>query len=168
MNKLAVIVLLVGLAACSRKKPEEGREPAQTAAPGAVVGSAAPGASVPAAGSTAAGGTAAGGTAAGGAAAGGAAAGSATAGNATPGGAASSSNVACATATALTCEADQRDGCAGGLTSVHVCVAKDAKAGPPCAQELALACPAGQVDACLHDPPQATNHVCVIVPKSTP
>ena len=158
MNKLAVIVLLVGLAACSRKKPEEGREPAQTAAPGAVVGSAAPGASVPAAGGTAAGGTAAGGAAAGGA----------TAGSATPGGAASSSNVACATATALTCEADQRDGCAGGLTSVHVCVAKDAKAGPPCAQELALACPAGQVDACLHDPPQATNHACVIVPKSTP
>jgi hypothetical protein len=74
--------------------------------------------------------------------------------------------VGCATATTLTCEADQVDGCAGGLTSVHVCVAKDAKPGPPCAQELALTCPAGQVDACLHNPPQANNHLCVVAPKA--
>lgn len=146
MNKVAVIVLLVGLAACAGKKPEEGREPAQTAVPGSVIGSAAPGAPVPAPG--------------------GAAPGSATAGSAAPGSAPSSPGVGCATATTLACAADQRDGCAGGLTSIHVCVAKDAKAGPPCAQELALACPAGQVDACLHDPPQATNHVCAIVRKT--
>ena len=136
MNKLAVIVLLVGLAACSKKKPEEGREPVQSAMPG--VGSAAPSAPAPGPGS-------------------------APAGNAP-----SSSGVGCATATTLACEAGQTDGCTGGMTSVHVCVAKDAKAGPPCAQQATLTCPAGQVDACLHDPPQANNHVCVIVAKSTP
>jgi hypothetical protein len=152
VNKLAVIVLLlIGLSACRGKKPEEGREPVQTAGPGAVVGSAAPGAPVPATGGAATGSAA-----------------SAAMGSAAAGGGASSSGVGCAMAVTLTCEADQRDGCADGLTSVHVCVAKDAKAGPPCAQEIALACPTGQVDACLHNPPQATNHVCVSAPKPTP
>jgi hypothetical protein len=76
--------------------------------------------------------------------------------------------VGCATATTLACEADQSDGCAGGLTTVHLCVTKDAKPGAPCAQQPAATCPAGQVDACLHDPPQSNNHVCVIVPKPAP
>ncbi len=70
------------------------------------------------------------------------------------------------TATLLTCGTDQVDGCTSGLTSVHVCLAKDAKAGPPCAQEIALTCPPGQVDACLHNPPQATTHLCVLAPKA--
>ena len=150
MNKLAVIALLVGLAACNKKKPEEGREPAQMASPGAVVGSpapasgaaGAPGSAAPAGGSS------------GVAAAGGSAAGPAP--------------VGCATATTLTCDADQSDGCGGGLTTVHLCVAKDAKPGAPCAQQPAATCPAGQVDACLHDPPQSNNHVCVIVPRPAP
>ena len=111
MNKLAVIVLLVGLAACSKKKPEEGREPAQTAGPGAVVGSAAPAAPVPApsAGSANPGSA---GSGASGSAATGAATGTAT----------GAPDVGCATASALACDAGQSDGCAGGLTSVHVCV----------------------------------------------
>jgi hypothetical protein len=138
VNKLAVIVMLVGLAACSRKKPEEGREPAQMAAPGAVVGSAAP------------------------AAPGGGAAPAAPSGAA--GSAAAAADVGCAGATTLTCGADQIDGCASGLTAVHVCVAKDAKAGSPCAEQQALSCPAGQVDACLHVPPRATTHLCVGTP----
>ena len=152
MNKLAVIVLLVGLAACSKKKPEEGREPVQSATPGAVVGSAATPPSAPAPGP-------------------GSAAPSAPAsgpGSAVAGSAPSASGVGCATQATLACDAGQTDGCTSGMTSVHVCVAKDAKAGPPCAQQATLTCPAGQVDACLHDPPQANNHVCVIVAKSTP
>ena len=140
MNKLAVIVLLVGLAACSKKKPEEGREPAQSASPGAVVGSA----TAPAPAPSAPAGSAA---------------------PAAPGGTAAPASVGCATATTLTCDAGQSDGCAGGLTTVHLCVAKDTKAGAPCAQQPAATCPAGQVDACLHDPPQSNNHVCVIAPR---
>jgi hypothetical protein len=143
VNKLAVLVLLVGIAACNNKKPEEAKAAQGTPPPSAVVG-------VPQ-GQTA------------GAATSGAAGGS-TAGAKAEGGA--SGSVGCATATALSCGADQADGCASGLTAVHVCVAKDAKAGPPCAQEVALSCPAGQVDACLHNPPQATTHVCVIVAKT--
>lgn len=154
MNKLALIVLLVvllaGLTACSKKKAEEGREPVQSATPGAVVGSAAPSAPAPGPGSTAPSAPAPG------------------PGGAPAGSASSSSGVGCATQTTLSCEADQIDGCTSGMTSVHVCVAKDAKAGTPCAQQATLTCPAGQVDACLHDPPQANNHVCVIVAKSTP
>jgi hypothetical protein len=149
VNKLAVIVLLAGLSACSKKKPEEGREPVQTATPGAVVGSAAPSGAAPA-GSSA-----------------GAPAG--TAGPA-PGGAAPAApaaDVACASTTTLTCDAGQRDGCADGLTTVHACVPGDAKAGAPCAQP-GPACPAGQVDACRNDPPRSINHVCVVVPKPTP
>jgi hypothetical protein len=156
VNKLAVIVLLVGLAACSQKKDQEGREPAQTATSGPVVGSAAPRAPAPVPADPAAGGAAAGN------AAGGAAGGSTL----------TAYNAGCADKTPelppLGCDVGQIDGCAGGLTSVHVCVAKDAKAGAPCAQPPALTCPAGQADACLHDPPQASNHVCVIVPKPTP
>lgn len=153
MNKLAVIALLVGLAACSKKKPEEGREPVQSAAPGAVVGSAAP--SAPPAPAPAPG------TAAPPAAAPGP-------GSAPAGSPPSSPGVACATPTTLACDAGLADGCTGGMTSVHVCVAKDAKAGPACTQQATLTCPAGQVDACLHDPPQANNHVCVIAARSTP
>jgi hypothetical protein len=158
VNKLAVIVLLVGLAACSKKKPEEGREPAQTASPGAVVGSAAPAAPAPNPGA------ASGSTPTGSAAP--AATGST--GGAATGGAARPASVGCATATTLACDAGQSDGCTGGLTTVHLCVAKDTKAGSPCAQQPAATCPAGQVDACLHDPPQSNNHVCVIVAKPTP
>jgi hypothetical protein len=150
VNKLAVIVMLVGLAACSKKKPEEGREPAQSASPGAMVGSAAPAAPAATGGTAAAGG------------------GGATGGTAATGGGASPASVGCATATTLTCEAGQSDGCAAGLTTVHLCVAADTKAGSPCAQQPAATCPAGQVDACLHDPPQSINHVCVIVAKPTP
>jgi hypothetical protein len=139
VNKLAVIIILVGLAACSKKKPEEGREPAQMASPGPMVGSAAPSAPAPAA---------------------------ASGGSTAP--AAPAASVGCATATTLACDADQTDGCTGGLTTVHACVAKDAKAGAPCAQPPAATCPTGQVDACLHDPPQSSNHVCVIVPKPAP
>jgi hypothetical protein len=145
VNKLAVIVLLVGLAACSKKKTEEGREPVQTATPSSVIGSAAPAAPAPAP-----------------------AMGSGAAGSAAAGSAVATASVGCATTSSLVCGADQSDGCTGGLTAVHVCVAKDAKAGAPCAQGPALACPSGQTDACLHDPPQATNHVCVIAAKSTP
>jgi len=147
VNKLAVIVLMVGLAACSKKKPEEGREPVQSATPGAVVGSAAPSAPAPGPGSATPPAAAP-------------SPGSAPTGN-PPG-------VGCATPTTLACDADQADGCTSGMTSVHVCVAKDAKAGPPCAQQATLTCPAGQVDACLHEPPQANNHVCVIVARPTP
>ena len=144
VNKIAVLVLLAAMAACTNnKKPEEGREPAQTGAPGAVVGSAV-GQSAAGAGAT------------------GSSGGPAT-GAPSPSG---SGNVGCAQATTLVCGDGQVDGCASGLTAVHVCVAKDAKAGPPCAQELALSCPAGQVDACLHNPPQAPTHLCVVAPKS--
>jgi hypothetical protein len=153
VNKLAVIVLLLGLAACSRKKPEEGREPAQAAAP--VVGSATPAAPAP---SAASGGTPTGTAPPAATGTGGAATGSAV----------SPASVGCATASTLACDVGQSDGCAAGLTTVHLCVAKDTKAGAPCAQQPAATCPAGQVDACLHDPPQSINHVCVIAPRSAP
>jgi hypothetical protein len=42
VNKLAVVILSVGLMACSKKKPEEGREPAQAVAPGAIGSAATP------------------------------------------------------------------------------------------------------------------------------
>ena len=151
MKKLAVLVLLAGMAACTNnKKPEEGREPAQTGAP-TVVGSAV-GPSAAAGGGTA--------SAPGSAVSAGAASGAQ--GAPAPSGA---GNVGCAQPTTLACGDGQVDGCTGGLTAVHVCVAKDAKAGPPCAQELALSCPAGQGDACLHNPPQAPTHLCVVAPK---
>jgi hypothetical protein len=61
VNKLVVLALLIGLAACSKKKPEEGREPVQPATPGVVVGSAAgaPPAGAAASGSAAAAGSSA-------------------------------------------------------------------------------------------------------------
>ncbi|HEU4728691.1 MAG TPA: hypothetical protein VFT22_12395 [Kofleriaceae bacterium] len=156
MNKLAVIVLLVGLSACSKKKPEEGREPAQTATPAPVVGSAT---ATPSPAPSPAAGT------------GSAPAAPATGTTGTTGttGAAPTAqpDAACATATTLTCDPGQRDGCTDGLTTVHVCVPGDAKAGPPCAQP-APACPAGQIDACAHEPPRSNNHVCVVVPRPTP
>ena len=143
VNKLAAIVLLAGLAACSRSKPQENRETSPPAVPGTVIGggpasNASPGSAASAAPAESGG-----------------------AAMAAP----SAGPVGCATPTTLTCEAGQRDGCTGGITAVHVCVAGDAKAGPPCAQELALKCPDGQVDACLRNPPWATSHVCVIAPK---
>ena len=160
MNKLAVIVLLVSLAACNKKKEEEGREPAQTAAPGPVVGSAAPPAPSPSPQTPA---PAPAPAAAGNPAAGGGAAGGSTL---------TAYNADCADKTPglppLSCDVGQIDGCASGVTAVHVCVAKDAKAGAPCAGQPVLTCPAGQADACVHNPQQANTHVCVFVPKSTP
>ncbi|HEY0475871.1 MAG TPA: hypothetical protein VGD37_00020 [Kofleriaceae bacterium] len=153
--KIAMIVSFVGLAACNNKKPEEGKEPLQsTAAP-------APAAGAPAAGAAAAGSAATAGAAA-------APAGGAAVGGGAAGGATTPSPVACATTTALRCDLGQTDGCTGGLTSVHLCVAGDAKAGTPCAQGAALTCPTGQVDACTYTPPYASNHVCVVVPRPTP
>jgi hypothetical protein len=75
---------------------------------------------------------------------------------------------ACATASKLACGGGQVDGCAGGMTSVHVCVAGDSKPGTPCAQGASLTCPTGQLDACSFAPPYASNHVCVVVPRPTP
>jgi hypothetical protein len=147
VKKLAVLMLLAGMAAClNNKKPEEGREPAQSV-PGAAVGSAL------------------GPSASGGAPAGGAPAAGSPDTAAAPAAPAPAANVGCAQPSSLVCGDGQVDGCASGLTVLHVCVAKDAKAGPPCAQEVALSCPAGQVDACLHSPPQAPTHLCVFVPK---
>jgi hypothetical protein len=144
-----VIVSFVGLAACNNKKPEEGKEPLQPAA-----------APVPAP---------AGGTPAPSAAAASPASASAVTPSAAPaGGATAPSPVACATAATPACDAGQVDGCTGGLTAVHLCVARDAKAGSPCAQGAALACPTGQIDACTYTPPYASNHICVVVPKPTP
>jgi hypothetical protein len=147
VKKLAVLMLLAGMAAClNNKKPEEGREPAQSV-PGAAVGSAL------------------GPSASGGAPAGGAPAAGSPGTAAAPAAPAPAANVGCAQPSSLVCGDGQVDGCASGLTVLHVCVAKDAKPGPPCAQEVALSCPAGQVDACLHSPPQAPTHLCVFVPK---
>jgi hypothetical protein len=154
VNKLAVIVLFVGLVACNRKKEEEGTQPLQqvpmTAPTGPAAGSAAPGSA----------GTATAGTPAGTA--------TAAAARDGAGGATTPAPVACATQTALTCAAGLVDGCTGGLTSVHVCVAADAKTGTPCAQGAALTCPTGQIDACTYAPPYASNHLCVVVPRPTP
>ena len=74
----------------------------------------------------------------------------------------SGGGVPCSREIAIRCRAPGVDGCDGGKTTVHVCVAKDAKPGPPCAQEIALACPAGQIDACLRTPAVSANHICVL------
>lgn len=155
------IVMFVGLAACTSKKPEEGKEPLQQPPPAAPA---------PGSGAATAPGTSAGSSAPGGSA------GSAapTTPEAAPGGAAGAGSapppapVACATQVALHCDAGQTDGCTGGLTSVHLCVATGAKPGEPCAQGAALTCPTGQIDACTYTPPYASNHVCVVVPRPTP
>jgi hypothetical protein len=154
VNQLVVIVSLIGLAACSTGRPEEGRASVQRGTPGPVVGSAAPATpGAPAAGTGSTGSPS----------------------TPTPPDPAGSSptgelaaTIGCATAVDLVCDAGFRDGCTGGLTAVHVCVAADAKSGPPCAQEIALTCPTGQVDACLRNPPLANHHVCVVVPKPAP
>jgi hypothetical protein len=153
VKQLVVFVLLIGLGACSTGKPEEGRAQVQSGAPGPVVGSAAPGA--PSTGGSAP-----------------STGGAPSAGAVDPAGSSPTGELAatigCATQVNLVCDDGFRDGCTGGLTAVHVCVAADAKAGPPCAQEVALACPAGQIDACLRSPPLANHHVCMVVPKPTP
>jgi hypothetical protein len=169
VTKFCVIVLCVGLAACTNKKEQEGKEPVSSApAPAAPAApSAPPTASAPgsAAGSSAPGGTP-GGTSGGtpGSTMSAAAASAGTAG----GGATTPSPEACATPSSLHCDSGQVDGCNAGLTSVHLCVVGDAKAGAPCAQGAALTCPTGQIDACSFKPPYASTHICVIVPRPTP
>ena len=154
MNKIFLIVLCVGLAACNKKKEEEGREPVQTApapAPAASAGGGAPGsAGAPGQPATPAGTSAV------------------EAARPASGGATTPTPEACATPSKLSCPAGQVDGCSGGLTSVHVCVAADAKPGSPCAQGSALTCPSEMIDACGFAPPYASNHVCVVVPKPAP
>src|SRR5262249_3001418 len=144
-----LIVLCVGLAACNKKKEEEGREPV-AAAP--APGPASAGGSVEAPGQAAA------------------PAGTAAVEAARPasGGATAPTPEACVTPSKLACAAGQVDGCTSGLTSVHVCVAADAKPGSPCAQGSALTCPSEMIDACGFVPPYASNHVCVVVPKPAP
>lgn len=70
--------------------------------------------------------------------------------------------VPCEQEIARVCENGMVDGCAGGKTTVHVCVAPDAEAGPPCEQEIAKVCPDGQIDACLQTPASAATHICVV------
>jgi hypothetical protein len=70
--------------------------------------------------------------------------------------------VPCAQEVALVCGDGFADGCGGGKTTVHACVAADASAGAPCAQEIALQCPDGQIDACLNTPAAAENHICIV------
>ena len=157
LNKLLLIGLCVGLAACSKKKEEEGREPVQAAPvqpPPAAGGTATPGSEPVGSGSAVAGVPA--GTAA------------AEAAHAPSGGATTPTPDACATPSKLACPAGQVDGCTGGLTSVHACVASDAKPGAPCAQGPALTCANDAIDACGFAPPYASNHVCVVVPKPSP
>jgi hypothetical protein len=152
VNKSFLIVLCVGLAACNQKKEQEGREPVQ-AAPAPAPPNAAPGSG---AGSASGQGATPTGTMA------------AEAARPASGGATLPTPEACASPSKLACAAGQADGCTGGLTSVHVCVAADAKAGPPCAQGAALTCANDLVDACGFAPPYASNHVCVVVPKPAP
>lgn len=153
MTKIVLIaVAFVSLAACNKKKEEEGREPVQTA---------------PTPGPAPSGGSAPAGSAAGQAATP-AGASAVEAARPASGGATTPTPEACATASKLSCAAGQVDGCTGGLTSVHACVAADAKAGSPCAQGAALTCPNDMIDACGFAPPYASNHVCVVVPKPSP
>jgi DNA polymerase-3 subunit gamma/tau len=172
VTKLFAIIVSIGLVACSgKKKDEEGKEPPAGTLPVAPAQ-----ASPPSTGSPASPGSAATGSAA--AVPAEAPAGSASAapgttpvgptGTAGGPGATTPTPVGCASPSPLHCDAGQADGCTGGLTSVHVCVASDAKAGSPCAQGAAPTCPTGQIDACGFTPPYASNHVCVVVPKPTP
>ncbi len=158
MNKIFLIALCVGLMACTnRKKEEEGKEPVQTApVPAPAAGAASSGAASGAAGSASGPAATPAGTAA------------AEAARPASGGATIPTPDACATPSKLSCAAGQVDGCTGGLTSVHVCVPSDAKAGAPCAQGAALTCPNDLIDACGFAPPYASNHVCVVVPKPAP
>lgn len=157
MNKIVLIMLCVGLVACTKKKEEEGKEPLQPApvqpAPAPAGGSATPGGAPSGAGSAPA--AVPSGTAA-------AEAGRPSSGATIP------TPDACATPSKLACPAGQVDGCTGGLTSVHACVAADAKPGGPCAQGPALTCANDAIDACGFAPPYASNHICVVVPKPSP
>lgn len=74
---------------------------------------------------------------------------------------AATAGVPCEQEIAAVCGDGMVDGCGGGLTTVHVCVAAAAVAGPPCEQEIAQECPDGQIDACLQTPASATTHICV-------
>jgi hypothetical protein len=149
VNKICLIALCVGLVACTnKKKEEEGREPVAAAPqPGAApsAGAASPGQAAAPAGTAAV-----------------------EAARPASGGATIPTPEACAAPSKLACAAGQADGCTGGLTSVHVCIPSDAKAGTPCAQGAALSCPNGMIDACTFAPPYASNHVCVVVPRPTP
>lgn len=149
LTRTILIVALASLAACTgqKKKDEEGKDPAAGAPPPAATG-------------------ASGGPSATGAVPAGTEAAEAKRDGA--GGATTPSPVACATQSAPRCDAGMVDGCTGGLTSVHVCVASDAKAGEPCAQGAALTCATGQVDACTFAPPYASSHICVVVPRPAP
>jgi hypothetical protein len=73
----------------------------------------------------------------------------------------SSGPSSCEQEIALECAEGLVDGCASGLTSVHICMPADEKASQPCEQEIARECGEGLVDACLMDPPAAQTHVCV-------
>jgi len=145
VNKIFLIVLCVGLAACNKKKEEEGREPVAAAPAPGPASAAAPGQAAAPAGTSAV-----------------------EAARPASGGATTPAPEACATPSKPSCAAGQVDGCTGGLTSVHVCVAGDAKPGSPCAQGSALTCPSEMIDACGFKPPYASNHVCVVVPKPAP
>ncbi len=72
-----------------------------------------------------------------------------------------SAGVPCEQEIAAVCADGMVDGCGGGLTTVHACVAAGATAGPPCEQEIAQVCPDGQIDACLQTPMASANHICV-------
>ena len=72
-----------------------------------------------------------------------------------------SAGVPCTDEIALDCP-NGVDGCVGGKTTVHVCVAADATPANSCTEENALVCPEGQIDACLQTPQSATNHICVM------
>lgn len=158
MNKIFLIaVAFVSLAACNKKKEEEGREPVQAApveparpAAGGSAGSAGSGGSAPDQAAVPSGTSAA------------------EAVRPPSGGATTPTPDACATPSKLACAAGQVDGCAGGLTSVHACVAAGAKPGAPCAQGPALSCAGDAIDACGFAPPYASNHVCVVVPRPSP
>lgn len=73
----------------------------------------------------------------------------------------------CADEIAIVCDEGFVDGCGlrnvqgQSLTLNHVCVAAEAKPGPPCAQELAADCAEGFEDACMTSPPLSFGHVCV-------
>ncbi|MGE0872005.1 MAG: hypothetical protein AB7P03_25830 [Kofleriaceae bacterium] len=74
---------------------------------------------------------------------------------------AESPGVPCANDVQLQCTSGV-DGCTDNKTTVHVCIAADAVAGPACSQEIALECPDGQIDACLLSPAAGENHICVM------
>ena len=74
----------------------------------------------------------------------------------------------CELEVALECAEGMVDGCASGLTSVHICMPSEEKASQPCEQEIARECGEGLVDACLMSPPAAETHICVSAATSEP